>query len=211
LEPAYLDVTVSALQDHPDADCVFTDFQLFGSSNEVCHNVVRSPRDMLVSQWIPGPGTLMRKQVWVSVGGYSEIYSLRGNEDWDFWIAAVKRDIKTIHISKALYMYRRHPNSISISTLKINDYVTREIIYRHHKSFFDRYNAGAKFRAGGYLNSSVALLNRGEHLRAAGLALHGFMLDRSQRDLAKQAVVALTPKSLRKILKVTFKQLQGKS
>ena len=37
----------------------------------------------------------MRKELWERVGGYQDLW---GNEDWDFWIAAVRTGIEAIRI-----------------------------------------------------------------------------------------------------------------
>jgi glycosyltransferase involved in cell wall biosynthesis len=208
LDPSYLEVTVGAFEKDPDIDCVFTDLQLFGASHEVWQHSVRAPQDILKIQWIPGAGTLMNKRVWSSVGGYSEIAELRyGNEDWDFWIAAIQHGIKAFHIAKPIYMYRRYPESMSVSTLQYYDYVTREIIYQRQQAFFDSYNAGARFRAEGYFNSSVASLKRGERLRAVWLALHGLTVEPGHSDLHRQLARCVVPD----IFKAILRQLRKRS
>ncbi len=177
LHPLFLETTLRALRDNSNVDCVFTDFQLFGNSDEIWNYSVRSPSEILDVQWIPGPGTLMRKRVWENVGGYDEIPApFCGNEDWDFWIAAVKNGLKAVHVSEPLYNYRRTAHSMSVSSLLYYDYVTRERIYVRHKAFFDHHKAGKRFRAGGYLRSASASLTGRERLRAARLALRGACL-----------------------------------
>ena len=54
LDPSFLRVTVAALQGDPAADIVFTDFQLFGDSDHVQHQCVRSLRDMPAGGLDPG-------------------------------------------------------------------------------------------------------------------------------------------------------------
>ncbi len=177
LHPLFLETTLRALCDHSNVDCVFTDFQLFGISDEIWTYSVRSPSEILNVQWIPGPGTLMRKRVWEGVGGYDEVPApFCGNEDWDFWIAAVKNGLKAVHIPEPLYHYRRTAHSMSVSSLLYYDYVTRERIYARHKAFFDYHKAGKRFRAGGYLRSATASVSRRERLRAVRLALCGAVL-----------------------------------
>ncbi len=187
LEPSYLDSTVRALKETPEAECVFTDFRLFGSRSDVWKFEVRGAAEMLERQWIPGSGTLMRKRLWVITGGYAELpRELSGNEDWDFWIGATAQGVKAIHIPKPLYMYRRHAEAMSTTTLEYNDYRIREIIYRRRQDVFDSYRAGGRFRAMGYLNSAAACLKRGEYGRAAWLVVRGLALRQSGSEVRKK-------------------------
>lgn len=179
LNAIFLEVTAKELREHSDIDCVTPDFQLFGTCNDRWHHEgpLPSPQEMLESEWITGAGVLMRKRVWETVGGYPEIAELRyGNEDWDFWIAAMQHEIKVAHVSTALYGYRQHARSASFTTVRFYDYITRETIYQRHQMYFDRFGAGNKFRAVGYFNSARASLVRGARLRAVWLALRGFRL-----------------------------------
>jgi glycosyltransferase involved in cell wall biosynthesis len=201
LHPEFLETTTNVLREKPQVDCVFTEFQLFGSSNDIWHFNVRSPKDMLVQQWIPGAGTLLRRHLWAAIGGYSEVRELSGNEDWEFWIKAIRHDVEAAAIPQALYFYRRHPESTTVTSLPYRDYRTREIIYQSHKEFFDQHNAGVQFMAEGYLNSSIASLKLGHRLRAIKLAFQGVMTDRSSRYLSRQLARSLTPEALLRALK----------
>jgi glycosyltransferase involved in cell wall biosynthesis len=193
LEPTFLKATKQALEQHPDVDCVYTEFQLFGSSNQIWRFDPRPPEEILTHQWIPGPGTLMRKSFWSAVGGYSESAQLAGNEDWEFWIRAVRHGCKPMKIPEALYRYRRHAESATARSLPYRDYLTREIIYQAHREFFTQHDAGAQFRGEGYLNSSVASLKLGERSRAVWLALRGLLVEPRNRYLRRHLARSLTP------------------
>jgi glycosyltransferase involved in cell wall biosynthesis len=212
LHPTFVARTLAALDKKPDADCVFTDFQLFGCSDEVWKYSVRSPSEMLTVQWIPGPGTVMYKRVWQAVGGYDEVRPpYCGNEDWDFWIAAVENGIKAVHVPEALYNYRRTSQSMSVSTLLYYDYITRERIYRRHKSVFDRYGAEKQFRAVGYLRSATASLDRRKNFRAARLALRGILLQPRHLGLLEVLYRSLLPDRVQplvsRLIKTVWKNL----
>jgi glycosyltransferase involved in cell wall biosynthesis len=196
LHPTFLEATTAVLKSHPEVDCVFTEFQLFGASDQIWHFGIRSTEEMLTHQWIPGAGTLLRKQLWTAVGGYSEAPQLKGNEDWEFWIKAVRQSIKPFAIPQALYLYRRHPDSTTATSLPYRDYRTREIIYRSHKEFFDQHKLGAQFVGEGYLNSSIASLKLGKRMRAVWLALRGVAVDRHSRYLSRQLARSLAPEAL---------------
>jgi glycosyltransferase involved in cell wall biosynthesis len=202
LHPRFLEVTSELMKSNPELDCVYTDFQLFGDSDGIWRWSIMTPADMARDQWIPGPGTLMRKHVWERCGGYDESQPLRwGNEDWDFWICAVSVGLKPFHVPEPLYYYRRTHNSMSVSGLLYYDYVTRKRIYQRHKIFFDAHNATRAFLAQGFLRSSCASFNRKKRLRAAWLAFGGLALQPGSRKLHHQFLLSLAPEWARRLLR----------
>lgn len=153
LEPEFLEQTIAALH-QSDADCAFTDFRLFGTEERDIHFTgPLTAADMLVSQWLPGAGTLMRREIWERVGGYCEEFH-SGNEDWDFWLSVVAEGLRAVHVPAPLYRYRQHGESWSASPIRSTEYLQREVIYARHRELFDAHGAGTAFRAAGYLNSA---------------------------------------------------------
>lgn len=201
LHPEFLSVTTRALLAASlEVDCVYTDFQLFGASSEVWRNTAAlTLRDMLRTQWIPGPGTLMRQTVWERAGGYSDGDVLRrGNADWDFWIGALAAGATPIHLPLPLYLYRRHHSSLS-ATMSSSDYRQREYIYRRHRELFDRHRAGGQFRATGYLNSARYAWVTHERTRALSLLARGFAIRGGRWPLARSAACELVSALRRRI------------
>jgi len=185
LHPQFLSATLGVLRDRPEVDCVFTDFQLFGSSTEIWSNsAAHTLRDMLGAQWIPGPGTLMRRGVWERVGGYCEAKALKGNEDWDFWIGALAAGVRAFHVPRPLYLYRRHGASMSVSMPRV-DYLQRELIYSRHLEVFDRFGQGGPFRATGYMNSARFEWEAGKRRRALALLGRGLATPGGVRPIAR--------------------------
>lgn len=177
LHPEFLSRTTQALEAVlPRANCIYTDFQLFGASTDLWrYTADRSLCDMLRAQWIPGPGTLMCRTVWERAGGYSEEYALIGNADWDFWIGALAAGARPVHLPLPLYLYRRHQSSLSAS-MPANDYRQREYIYHRHRDLFDRCGVGGEFRAVGYLNSAISAWVAHKRMRAVSLLVHGLAI-----------------------------------
>lgn len=171
LLPEFVSSTAGQFSEFPETDCVFTDFRLFGETDETWQNTSdRTLRDMLLGQWIPGAGTMMRREVWERVHGYCEDRALVGNEDWDFWIAALATDLHVVHLPRPLYLYRRHGQSVSSRALRRVEYLQREQLYKRHQTLYDRYQVGDAFRATGYLNSAEFFWRLGERRRALGVA-----------------------------------------
>lgn len=199
LAPSFLAATTAALSVDPKADCAYTDLQLFGDSAAVWR-FNGSPADMLSQQSIPGTGALMRRELWERLGGYGDLW---GNEDWDFWIGAVRLGIKPIRIPAPLYMYRRTPQSMSATSLRYYEHKSREAIYRRHRPYFDRHDAGRAFRAEGYLRGSRAALRQGQRGRAIRLAIRGLMLAPASPAMVRNLLLAVLPGGLARLLKPT--------
>jgi glycosyltransferase involved in cell wall biosynthesis len=188
LLPEFLSRTTRVLERSPSVDCVFTDFQLFGASDEIWRNSAKhSLSDMLDGQWIPGPGTLMRRSVWDRVGGYAEVQALAGNEDWDFWIGALSAGASPAHVPAPLYRYRRHAESMSVWMPSV-EYTQRKCIYLRHRKVFDHHGAGGRFKAVGYVNSAAFAWRAGHPAHAAGLLARGLAI----RGGARPVISAVT-------------------
>lgn len=215
LDSTYLEATLKALAENPEADWVLTDFQLFGNSNEVWRFPVPLPPTCPVHFHYVGAGALMRKRVWEIVGGYAEDASVSSGVDLDFWLAAAERGLRPVHIARPLYLYRRHSNARSVTTVMYNSYSRAEAIYRRHRRAFEVLGSdcvhckspdrGATFRLAGYLTSSIASLRKGERLRALRLAVRGLMVQPGNLEIRRQMLYSLLPESILSLLK----QLKG--
>jgi SAM-dependent methyltransferase len=175
LHPEFLSATLDAIE-RQAADCVYTDFQLVGLSNDLWRFELKSADELAMVQWIPGPGVLMRRSVWEKVGGYSE--ELRWNEDWDFWIGAMAAGCSFERIPHPLYFYRRHAHTMTGPLSSKTDWMTREVILRNHPSFFAVGDRARRFRAGGLLDSAHAYRALGHRWRALELAARAVAIDR---------------------------------
>ena len=180
LAPQFLEETYRALQAAPEAGWAFTDWQCFGASPDLWAFPNPLPPPCPEHLVHVGPGALVRPRVWRTVGGYTEDRRMSGAADWDFWITASELGLKGFHIARPLYLHRRWPGTMSMTTSVANDATNRELLYRRHKVTFDSFdepcprcpprNRVPNFRARGYVNSSTAALAHGERLRSLSLA-----------------------------------------
>ncbi len=192
LEPSFLRLTLTKIRSEIALDCVFTDYQLFGSSDRLVKQRVGSPRELLIANWLPCGGTLQRRSIWERVGGYCESPHLRAMWDWDYWIGATEEGISPAHIPEPLYRYRIHEGSISASRSP-HECGYRDLIYQRHKKVFDQARLGGRFRAGGYLKCSYASFQHGDPLMGLWFALRGLKLDPFNEALWRQIPKSFLP------------------
>jgi GT2 family glycosyltransferase len=203
LDPQYLEMTCQKLKSQPEADFVLTDFQLFGKSNDVWRFPVPLPPLCPVHFTYVGSGSLMRKRIWESVGGYAEEASVNLGVDLDFWLGAVERGFRPTHVAHPLYFYRRHSSARSVTNTMYNSHSRAEAVYRRHRKIFEvlgsecpsckSQDRGATFLASGYLTSSIVSLQKGERWRAVRMAFHGFALQPKNPETQRQLLRTLLP------------------
>ena len=153
---------------NPDVDCVFGDLELFGAQSGRLHYVVRPPETIVTSQWLPGAGTLMRRAIWARAGGWSELEIFRlGNEDWDFWLSvAASGPLRAVHVAALTYRYRRRAESLSLSSMRDNEWQTRMAMVERHAALFARFGGARAFVWAGVWKTVRARLRAGQ-FRAA--------------------------------------------
>lgn len=204
MHPDALGASRQALLDHSDADWVLTDRQLFGTSTDILRWPVPLP-PLCPAHFNAGSPGMIRRQVWEAVGGYSEESLFRaGGVDLDFWISAVEKGFKPIHVARPLYCYRIPSQSTSDTSFAYNQHLIHEAIYRRHRSLFDSFSGDCQpcrqekrvpaYLSHAYVRSSEAARARGERLRAFRLALRGFSLHPGDRKVRRQLVRSLVPK-----------------
>jgi len=150
IQPETLAELADALVSNPEADCAHVDFRLFGTVSTEWAMPVKTPKDMIADQWMPGAGVLMRRSLYDRAGSYPEEEIFRsGNEDWDFWLGATEAGFRSIRVPKPLYLYRVTGSSLS-STTKRRHYRTIERMYERHKAFIDGHGMADRFLYDGY-------------------------------------------------------------
>lgn len=170
LSPEFLEKIRAEFINNPHADVIIVDFGLFGEAKGTWNYKLHDVKTMTLMQWIPGPASVMKRDVWEKAGGHYEGPELKsGNLDWDFWLSAVKYDLNVLHIPEPLYLYRVHNSSIT-SKRASEDYRIHEFMYLRHKELFDRFGTGNEFKAKGYLNTAAACWKNGDRLSSARFA-----------------------------------------
>ncbi|MDP2790397.1 MAG: glycosyltransferase [Rectinemataceae bacterium] len=182
LVPDSLEIFFAQMKSYPHIDCVYSQFQTFGSASVLWDNPVLKNSDMILKQWVPGPGVLMKRALFDKIGGYPQDEIFRcGNEDWDFWLGAASLNFIVERIPRALYNYRISQKSLSNTSTKRWHYKTIERMYERHKSFIDAYSMADRFLYNGYY-SSVRRCSREELARVMHL---GYFHAPSMKDKAR--------------------------
>ena len=136
--PTQLEVLVSAIEAHPSAGVVYSDYRVIDDRGEPLDNAQWRPhnRDPLTPDLIRlpgvvtienlhsrndnfiGPSFLYRREIADSVGRYSD--HAFGAEDYDFWLRA-HLATEFHHVAEPLYKYRVHDDCLS-ARLDENDF-----------------------------------------------------------------------------------------
>lgn len=90
-----------------DADVVHFPIELFGEQHGIWGDNY-SYDDFLNANQIPS-GSWFRKSVWEKLGGFT--YSKA--EDWDFWVRAIKKQLKFTYFPLPIYRHRMRKDSLS--------------------------------------------------------------------------------------------------
>jgi glycosyltransferase involved in cell wall biosynthesis len=178
LAPTHLEKLVGALQANPECGAAYSDYSLFDAVSRDMEFPVRDTRALLKEQWIPHPGTIVRRSLWEQTRGYCEDELFRaGNEDWDYFLSVAEVGLKAVRIPEPLYFYRQHTTSITSTKFALADYVMRESMYVRHRHLFDRYKMRRPFLSGGYRCSAKAFWQKGDRLQALKLLVRAIWLD----------------------------------
>jgi glycosyltransferase involved in cell wall biosynthesis len=178
LAPTHVEKLIGAVKAHPECGAAYSDYRLFSAVSKDVEFPVRDTRALLKEQWIPHPGTIVRRILWEQTNGYCEDELFRaGNEDWDYFLSVAEIGLQAVRVPEPLYYYRQHVNSISSTRFACADYAMRERMYVRHKLLFDRFKMRGPFLAGGYRGSGKAFWSQGERVQALKLLGRAVWLD----------------------------------
>jgi glycosyltransferase involved in cell wall biosynthesis len=135
LEPDYISECMAALEEHPDAAFVYTDYRVFGDVRYTQHLNDYNLFELLDRNTLTYSG-LIRKADWSMAGGYDESTRL-GYEDWDFWLRLAEHCRFGFHLPKVLFKYRKHGPSL-FTEARSRDSELREKIRASHPRLHSR-------------------------------------------------------------------------
>lgn len=140
---------VAFLESHPEADIVYTDYNLIDKKGVPFDSIsVEGPEKLLIQNCV-GPCFLFRKTVYERLEGYKD--DLFGAEDYDFWMrASILFNLQPLN--QNLYQYRIHPDSLTSRRMNSIRLATAETIRRNLPLIKWANN---KLRAEAYLNLAI--------------------------------------------------------
>lgn len=131
MRPGMLGRLVAALDATPDAAIAYAGYTVIdGEGMPIRYHPPRPMEDRLLGNPV-GAAFLYRSEVPAELGGYDE--TLFGAEDYDFWLRAARR-FGFVRVDEDLYLYRRHPESLTdqrASRIRamVNQLIEREIAF----------------------------------------------------------------------------------
>lgn len=135
LTPSFVAECVAALQAHPEAAFVYTDYRVFGDTSYVERLGDYNLYGLLDRNAI-GYASLIRRADWELIGGYDES-SRPGYEDWDFWLRLGERERFGYHLPRVLFHYRKSGQSL-FTLASQHDKELRERIRANHPRLYSR-------------------------------------------------------------------------
>jgi glycosyltransferase involved in cell wall biosynthesis len=154
LAPRFLEALLDAARATQDADAFFGDFEWIGERAGRLRWAAQDLGGFLKARKIPGAGVLYRRSVWERAGGYCEadILARAGNDDFEFWLRALKGGVSVAHVDEVLYLYRRHSGSM-MATPNPDYHLARKYVYSLHRECFEQHRARGRYLADGYWRS----------------------------------------------------------
>lgn len=135
LRPTMLARLVEALDSDPKAGLAYAGYTVMDAAGETIRYQPPAAPDEHLFRNPVGAAFLYRAEVARTVGGYDE--SLFGVEDYDYWLRAA-RHFRFVAVDDDLYLYRRHPRSLTDRRAReIKDKLVR-LIRRELRLFDDR-------------------------------------------------------------------------
>ena len=131
--------------------------------------------------------SLFRKSAWAEVGGYKR---LPGYADWEFWISLGEAGHKGELVDKALFLYRKHGQSMIDSSKRRHEELFAEI-RKLHPGLYDLHRL------------EQILINRGNHIYRLE-----FRLEKSEREICElrstKTALMRAPRAVIRRLKPSF-------
>lgn len=133
LTPDALFENVKLLQEHPDADMIYSDEDKLDDKGRRAHPTLKpewSPARMLESMYTCHLG-IYRRALLDEIGGFRK--GFEGSQDYDLVLRLTEKTDKVYHIPKILYHWRMAPGSAAASeTAKPYAYVAAKKAIREH-------------------------------------------------------------------------------
>jgi len=134
IEPTYLEEAYNLFELEPSISVVAPHVRMFGEKSSTWRvpDNVGFPQALLSAPI--ANASCYRKSVWQAVGGYDE--TMRGYEDWEFWIRVIKLGATIRNLPRFHYRYRIRPDS-KVKTSNSNAVDIVSYIVEKHRELYE--------------------------------------------------------------------------
>ncbi|OEU65052.1 MAG: family 2 glycosyl transferase [Desulfovibrio sp. S3730MH75] len=132
LEPDFLSACIDTLEQNPELDLVYTDYNENSQDSSRIVNLPKFSPAHLRSQNTISPSALYRRKLWDGGVRYRDNTSY---EDWDFWVQCLVVGAKFQLIPQVLYNYELHGTNFSLQAVK-SDGTAKAQIVLNNPTFF---------------------------------------------------------------------------
>jgi glycosyltransferase involved in cell wall biosynthesis len=135
LAPVALQTLKAALEEDPAIGFAYGLTRFFGDWDQILAMPPYDPYKLLYRHMI-GSTVLMRRAVFEQTGGFEP--TMRGYEDWDFWLSALAHGWQGRRVDVETFYYRRHGTSMISGARRDYRHWYRQIQRRHAALYRDR-------------------------------------------------------------------------
>src|SRR5690606_19693558 len=133
INTTYLEEAYNILENLKDVDIVSCHVKLWGGRNGIWRPIDKvTLQESLISSPIPN-ASCYRKSIWEKSGGYDE--SLRGMEDWEYWLSCLEAGAKIRVLPRQHYFYYVRPGSKVTKSNKNAIEIVSYIVDKHRDTF----------------------------------------------------------------------------
>jgi len=130
----YCELAINALVKNSSLSLIYANSEKFGLVNEIW-DLTEFSIEKLATENLIYCSAFFKKEDWERVGGYDENL-MQGLEDWEFWIAILKKGGNVIKLKETCFYYRIKETSMITSLKDENKKIIFDYISIKHADFF---------------------------------------------------------------------------
>lgn len=138
IAPQYIEMAVKVLEQSTEVLVVGCEIEMFGLRNKRVKYPNFSLQLLARKNMIAAPSMYRRKD-WQRAGGYCQ--SIKGREDWDFWLSIFANGGKFVRLPIVGVFYRVHSDSKRLRTQRYKHQLI-DTLNKRHANFMERYLGG---------------------------------------------------------------------
>lgn len=135
IEPSMIEEHIRQFRQSPSAGFVYAGLQTFGLAEEKWPARAFDPKIMIIHNFVPYC-SVWRREMWEEVGGYDEDMALKGCEDWNFWVSAVRLGYQGVPLPRQLVHYSRSGDGLFEAEVRPNYPEKRRTVVRKNQAIY---------------------------------------------------------------------------